>query len=791
MPFDLTLATLAASLILYLFIAVISLWRRDFRGREAYMLALYAGLASLGAFAQLGARAGWLAALRADFLARLPLYGALALAGVFLVLTRSFLRLSMLNWTWRGLTALGIVLPILLDLNVLGLPAVVLSAPAWFILRANATFAALVAVWGLFTGLTLRLTAQVHRRTHQPLHRNRISYWVPTLGLMVFGDGLIFAGQITVGSGLHLLGVCVAAYAVSTHNLPDMRRAARLALSNLMTAVLVVILYLSGFVVLQTILRSAPGYVLVLAGAALAVALAFISGPLSRRIRRSVSQLIPAAGYNPGRIVREYSQSIGNILDVDQLAQMALGILRGALGAQHGALFLVDVEKGEGGDAEFCLRRVGDLSQTDAAAPGRLSAASPLADYLNHEHRPLAQYDIDLLPRFRELPPGERAWLSGLQMDVYVPIYSKGNWIGLLALGPKATHDRYFDEDLILLSTLADQTTIALENARLVDNLFQLNRDLRKAYVALDQANQRLEQLDRAKSDFITVLSHELRTPLGLLLGYSQILADDPDLRARADYRQMMDGMQKGAVRLKEIIESTLDMAMIDNRTLKLYHAPAPLLPLMQKACEGFEQPVAERKLRLEIRDEIGRLPNIEADVDSLGKVFYHLIVNAIKYTPDGGRIVISGRALEAGKGRLPGGGVEVVVADTGIGIDPRFHELIFTKFYQTGEVATHSSGKTKFKGGGPGLGLAIVRGIVEAHGGKVWVESPGYDETTCPGSRFHVALPLRPAEHKAGEQPLFESLMSASGRPTLPGIGVARTRSLKEMFRKFRGPRS
>ena len=90
-----------------------------------------------------------------------------------------------------------------------------------------------------------------------------------------------------------------------------------------------------------------------------------------------------------------------------------------------------------------------------------------------------------------------------------------------------------------------------------------------------------------------------------------------------------------------------------------------------------------------------------------------------------------------------------------------------------------------------PGLGLAIVRGIVEAHGGKVWVESPGYDETTCPGSRFHVALPLRPAEPKAGEQPLFESLMSASGRPTLPGIGVARTRSLKEMFRKFRGPRS
>jgi signal transduction histidine kinase len=83
-------------------------------------------------------------------------------------------------------------------------------------------------------------------------------------------------------------------------------------------------------------------------------------------------------------------------------------------------------------------------------------------------------------------------------------------------------------------------------------------------------------------------------------------------------------------------------------------------------------------------------------------------------------------------------------VQDTGIGIDARFQELIFTKFYQTGEVALHSSGQTKFKGGGPGLGLAIVRGVVEAHGGRAWVESPGYNEQTHPGSRFHVVLPIK-----------------------------------------------
>jgi signal transduction histidine kinase len=82
-------------------------------------------------------------------------------------------------------------------------------------------------------------------------------------------------------------------------------------------------------------------------------------------------------------------------------------------------------------------------------------------------------------------------------------------------------------------------------------------------------------------------------------------------------------------------------------------------------------------------------------------------------------------------------------VRDTGIGIAPENHEVIFEKFYQTGPLALHSSGRTKFKGGGAGLGLAIAASIVQAHNGRIWVESPGYDEAACPGSCFHVLLPL------------------------------------------------
>ena len=118
-------------------------------------------------------------------------------------------------------------------------------------------------------------------------------------------------------------------------------------------------------------------------------------------------------------------------------------------------------------------------------------------------------------------------------------------------------------------------------------------------------------------------------------------------------------------------------------------------------------------------------------------------MVNAIKYTPDGGKIWVFGKEHNPDEDEFPQDSVEIIVEDNGIGISPEYHELIFTKFYQTGELAYHSSGQTKFKGGGPGLGLAITKGIIEAHRGKIWVESPGYNEETRPGSQFHVVLPI------------------------------------------------
>jgi signal transduction histidine kinase len=216
---------------------------------------------------------------------------------------------------------------------------------------------------------------------------------------------------------------------------------------------------------------------------------------------------------------------------------------------------------------------------------------------------------------------------------------------------------------------------------------------------------------------------------------------------------EMVSGVHSGTYRLNEIVESMLDMAKIDSRTFQLHPRPLSVPMLIQTACNGFKSALAERHLELRLEDMRG-LPEVMADLAGLRKVFYHLIGNAIKYTPDGGQITISGHALTGDEAGLPESGIEIIVSDTGIGIDPQLHEAIFEKFYQTGQVALHSTGKTKFKGGGPGLGLTIARGIVQAQGGRLWVESQGYDESACPGSQFHVVLLLNPVIQSQEREP-------------------------------------
>lgn len=700
--------------------------------RHTNMTALtfvYVSVAALMSLLEAARLVGWLrVANEAAFFNAVRWLVSVFLAGVILFLARRFVNLPAKR-IWLGVAGgLGGTLILLFVLLPASASVVRLLAAlaAWLTFLAGALWAA----WGAY------------RRTRPPLHKNRVAFLFPILLLSALNDVLQFAGFLGFGNLFRLGAVALLTYLLTRLYLVDVRQLVRQALAALTALGLITAAY-AGVLAFQREVAwlflppegRMRSFILVVVATGLAYGLYLLA-------RRFIDRLIPIQSYNPGVTLRDYALAISNIIDVERLATVAVGLIIEAMDIRRGFLLLVDPERGPNGELVYRLRAVRGAGEKPTRV-GTLNSNSPIALFFLQNRRPLLQYEIDFQSIFRQAPANEREWLKSLDVEVFAPIYAKNEWIGLLALGAKASGQRYTEDDLNVLTTIAHQTAVALENARLVDNLMRLNQEIRQAYQALDAVNRKLEHLERTKSNFISIASHELRTPLTVLRGYTEMLLEDPGIRSNPNYRQIVEGIHKGTMRLHEIMDAMFDIAQIDSRSIELHMQPVDLAELIQSTCAGFAQVVQERQQTLTV--ELETLPIIKADPQTLRKVIYHLVSNAIKFTPNGGKIRVMGRAVLPNQRDLPEGGVEIIVADTGVGVDPAHRELIFTKFYQPAdELNRHSTGKTKFKGAGSGLGLALSRGIVEAHGGRIWVESPGYDEIHFPGSEFHVILPLR-----------------------------------------------
>ncbi|HSL43052.1 MAG TPA: GAF domain-containing sensor histidine kinase [Anaerolineales bacterium] len=662
-------------------------------------------------------------------------YGALALA-FLLNLTVGFFTRRNLR-VWAGVGAAWFLGFVIIFLNVFRFGPVV-----WTNGNFSLTFERLGPAWAMLGWLIFMVGAVLsvrtaYARSRQPLLRNRLNYWTPVFLLVALNDVLILGGIPLPGNPIRLIAAMLATFIVVTHDPPDLVEVSRKVVTYIITTVVIVAFYVAGFTTSQTVFEALPNYSPLLVGAGIALLLSFIFTPLLSLVRRWVNAWLNIKEFHPSRTLHAYSEQISNILDMQRLANVAVGLIIEAMDISRGFLFLVDSE-GAGEAKTYRLRAVRNQGERQIKII-TMTSDHPIVKQLTQEGRPLLQYDLDLLPAFRTVSSAEREWFNHLEAEVYLPIFSKREWIGMLALGAKISGNRYSEEDLVTLAALANQTAVALENARLVENLVQLNTELRQAYRALDKANRDLERLDQTKSDFISIASHELRTPLTTIIGYTEMLIEDHTLPEGV--HAMLKSISKGTRRLHEIMDSMFDIAQIDTRTLQLNLTPVDTASLIREVSSSLEKTLRERQQILEIN--VPALPLAKADPNLLKKLFQHLLSNAIKFTPNNGKITVGARVLPTRSAELPNGGVEIVVSDTGVGVDPASQDIIFSKFYQPGEISKHSTSKTRFKGSGAGLGLALSKGIVEAHGGRIWVESKGYDEVNFPGSRFHVVLPL------------------------------------------------
>lgn len=294
----------------------------------------------------------------------------------------------------------------------------------------------------------------------------------------------------------------------------------------------------------------------------------------------------------------------------------------------------------------------------------------------------------------------------------------------------------------------------------LVEELEQKYEELSAVHAELNIMHERLQRLDQTKTDFISIASHELRTPLTMVHAYADMLRTHPKVTGDKALQEMLEGLRKGINRLSGIINDMISMVRVELSTLDLSYAPLSLRSVVLPVVKEVTPAIQERQLSLEINVP-ETLPYVIGDDTQLYQVFSRLIGNAIKYTPDHGKIMVNATLHQGDKGVQNGDRpegekdqflstdkfVEVAVADTGIGINKENQTTIFEKFFTAEDVNLHSSGKTQFRGGGPGLGLTIAKGIVEAHGGRIWVESQGYDPEKNPGSTFFVLLPAYDGE--------------------------------------------
>ena len=285
------------------------------------------------------------------------------------------------------------------------------------------------------------------------------------------------------------------------------------------------------------------------------------------------------------------------------------------------------------------------------------------------------------------------------------------------------------------LAGAREHVTDDVKLQRLEEYSHTLVSRLEATVAELQRANAELRRLDKMKRDFVVLAGHELRTPTTLIYGYTNLLKmETQQLQLGETVTDVVDHITTATKRLNEVVDAIINVSLIDAEQLELSAKPIELHSMIQSIILDLQPILTQRNQTLETRD-LSDLPRLPGDPNYLRRAFTNLIDNAIKYTPDGGLISIDATQEHEA--------VHIIVSDTGIGIDRAEQEHIFDKFYVLEDTAFHSTSRSAFLGGGLGLGLAVAHGIIEAHGGRIWVESEGQDPNRMPGSRFHILLPI------------------------------------------------
>lgn len=325
--------------------------------------------------------------------------------------------------------------------------------------------------------------------------------------------------------------------------------------------------------------------------------------------------------------------------------------------------------------------------------------------------------------------------LTSVQAGAAMPVFHEGKMTAMIVIGHKVSGEVFSNEDISTFEVLASQLAAALQRSKLYQQVqafnLKLQKEVDKATKQLTSANEQLKisnehlkELDAAKSEFMSIASHQLRTPLSGIIGYMSMILEGDYGKMSPEQEQILGEVYQASQRLVRLVNTLLNITRIEAGRFTLNFTPVDLVDTVRTEVKELLPTAQKKNITLSFIEPTTATLQVEVDNDKIRDVFLNLIDNAIKYTPTGS-VIVSLRAEDTK--------VHFMVQDTGVGINPDEAEHLFQKFVR-------GTGIAKVQPDGSGLGLYIVKKIIEGHDGKIWAESIGQGK----GTTFHVLIPLQ-----------------------------------------------
>jgi signal transduction histidine kinase len=433
----------------------------------------------------------------------------------------------------------------------------------------------------------------------------------------------------------------------------------------------------------------------------LGVLMTMLLSPLGQRLEVRIERLMFSRRQGCYETLLALSKRMSAILNFDELVDtLVQGLVRG-IPLTHCVLMTRD----EPTQTFAPYRKETALDTPLRVSP--LPTDSPIVRWLTTEEGVLVKEEAKLNPKLAGYFEATEAELEEITASLIVPLKIENKLVAILLVGEKLSGEIFDQQELEVLSLLANQAAISLENARL--------------YEDLGSTNARLVQASRLKSQFLASMSHELRTPLNSIIGFSKVLLNRLDGELNEKQETYVRSVYNSSTHLLALINSILDISRIEAGKLDVRHDEFDLHELVDECVESSTPLARGKPIKIET-DVPVELPRVVADRTKVKQVLLNLLSNALKFTP-GGRVVVRGRREDSA--------VHVSVSDTGVGIRKADLSRLFEPFERLENPLARQAG-------GTGLGLAISKKVVELHGGQMWAESRENF-----GSTFHFTLPL------------------------------------------------